>query len=63
MSGPRLRGAGSRGARIQTSCAAADAAERAAGRATEPDIPVSTARHLSAPLAATGGPIAYLPDT
>ena len=43
--------------------AAADAAERAAGRATEPDVPASTARHLSAPLAATGGPIAYLPDT
>ena len=42
--------------------AAADAAERAAGRATEPDVPASTARHLSAPLAATGGPIAYLPD-
>jgi hypothetical protein len=43
--------------------AAADAAERAAGRATEPDVPASTARHLSVPLAATGGTIAYLPDT
>ncbi len=43
--------------------AAADAAERAAGRATEPDVPASTTRHLSAPLAATGGPIAYLSET
>jgi hypothetical protein len=42
--------------------AAADAAERAAGRQTEPDVPTSNARHLSAPVAATGGPIAYLPD-
>ena len=42
--------------------ATVDAAERAAGRATEPDIPPSTARHLSAPLGATGGPIAYLPE-
>jgi uncharacterized protein YdeI (YjbR/CyaY-like superfamily) len=42
--------------------AAADAAERAAARATEADVPSSTARHLSAPLAATAGPIAYLPD-
>ena len=29
---------------------------------TEPDVPASTARHLSAPMAATGGPIAYLSD-
>ena len=43
--------------------AAADAAERAAGRVTEPNVPASTARYLSAPVAATGGPIAYLPDT
>jgi len=43
--------------------AAADPAERAAGRATEPDLPASTTRHLSATLAATGGPIAYLPET
>ncbi len=43
--------------------AAADAAERAAGRATEPDVPASTTRHLTAPLAATGGPIAYLSET
>jgi len=42
--------------------AAADAAERAAGREAEPDVPASTARHLSAPVAATGGPIAYLPE-
>ena len=39
--------------------AAADAAERAAGRATEPDVPASTTRHLQA----TGGPIAYLSET
>lgn len=43
--------------------ATADAAERAAGRAAEPDVPASTARHMSAPLAAPGGQIAYLPDT
>ncbi|MHB8397719.1 MAG: hypothetical protein ACYDCI_02120 [Candidatus Limnocylindrales bacterium] len=43
--------------------AAADAAERAAGRATEPDVPASTTRHLSAALATTGGPIAYLSET
>ena len=43
--------------------ATADAAERAAGRAAEPDVPASTTRHMSAPLAAPGGPIAYLPDT
>ena len=41
--------------------AAADAAERAAGREAEPDVPASTARHLSAPMATGGGPIAYLP--
>ena len=41
--------------------AAADAAERAAAREAEPDVPASTARHLSAPVAAAGGPIAYLP--
>ena len=39
--------------------AAADAAERAAGRATEPDVPVGSTRHLSA----TGGPIVYLAET
>jgi len=43
--------------------AAADAAERAAGRATEPDVPASSTRYLSAPLMATGGPIAYLSET
>ncbi len=42
--------------------AAADAAERAAGRALEPDVPGSTSRHLSAAPAASGGPIAYLPE-
>jgi hypothetical protein len=42
--------------------AAADAAERAAGREAEPDIPASTARHLSAPVMLPGGPIRYLPD-
>ena len=39
--------------------ATADAAERAAGRAVEPDVPASTARYLSAPIAASDGPIAY----
>ena len=43
--------------------AAADAAERAAGRVTEPNVSASTARYLSAPVTASGGPIAYLPDT
>jgi hypothetical protein len=42
--------------------AMADAAERAAGRAAEPDVPASTARHLSAPFAAAGGPIVFRPD-
>jgi uncharacterized protein YndB with AHSA1/START domain len=42
--------------------AAADAGERAAGRQAEPDVPASTARHLSAPVAASSAPIAYLPD-
>lgn len=42
--------------------ATADAEERAAGRATEPDLPVATTRHLSAPTAATGGPLVYLPE-
>jgi hypothetical protein len=36
--------------------AAADAAERAAGRSTEPDVPVSATRHLSEPVEATGDP-------
>lgn len=38
--------------------AAADAAERAAARATEPDVPASPTRHLSSQ-AASGRPIAY----
>ncbi len=42
--------------------ATADAAERAAGRAAEPDVPASTGRHLSEPLIPAGGPIAYLSD-
>ena len=42
--------------------AAADAAERAAGREAEPDVPASTARHLSGPIASAGGPIVYLSD-
>ena len=36
--------------------AAADAAERAAGRSTEPDVPASATRHLSEPAEATGDP-------
>jgi hypothetical protein len=43
--------------------AAADAAARAAGRATEPDVPASATRHLSAPVAATRGSTASLPET
>ena len=42
--------------------AAADAAARAADSATEPNVPANTARHLSEPLPAAGGPIDYLPD-
>jgi hypothetical protein len=42
--------------------AAADARERAAGRATEPDVPASAARFLSEPLVAAVTPIAYVPD-
>jgi hypothetical protein len=41
--------------------AAADAAARGASQATEPDVPASTARYMSAPLRAAG-PITYLPD-
>ena len=43
--------------------AAADAVERAAGRAAEPDVPPSIARHLSTPLASPPGPIPYPPST
>jgi hypothetical protein len=43
--------------------AAADAAERAAGRATEPAVSAGAARHLSAPLASARGPIAYVSET
>jgi hypothetical protein len=42
--------------------AAADAAERAAAREAEPDVPTSADRHLSAALPAAGGPIAYVSD-
>jgi len=42
--------------------AAANARERAAGRAAEPDVPASDARFLSEPLIGASGPIAYLPD-
>jgi hypothetical protein len=42
--------------------AAADARERAAGRAEEPGVPAGTARHLSEPVVAASGSIAYLPD-
>lgn len=42
--------------------AAADAAERAAGRAAEPEVPAGTGRHLWEPMGVAGGPIAYLPD-
>jgi hypothetical protein len=42
--------------------AGADAAERAAGREAEPDIPRSSVRHLTALLTAAPGLIAYLPD-
>jgi len=38
--------------------AEADALERAAGRDAEPDVPASTARHLSKPMVVAGGPIA-----
>ncbi len=43
--------------------AAADAAERAAAREAEPRIPAPAARHLSAPVSASGEPIAYLSET
>jgi hypothetical protein len=42
--------------------AAADAAERAAGRREEPAVPAGTGRYLSEPLIPAGGPIAYLSD-
>lgn len=57
-----FRGAVERDSATLLELAAADAAERAAGREAEPDVPASTARHLSAPLSASPGPIAYLPD-
>ena len=42
--------------------AMADAAERAAGRAAEPEVAAGTGRHLSGAHACRRGPIAYLPD-
>jgi hypothetical protein len=42
--------------------AAADAMERAAGNALEPDVPTSAARHLTRPVKAATGPIAYVPE-
>ena len=57
-----FRGAVERDSATLLELAAADAAERAAGREAEPDVPASTARHLSTPLTASPGPIAYLPD-
>jgi len=57
-----LRGVLTSGAAALIDLAAADAAERAAGREAEPDVPASTARHLSSPVTAAGGPIVYLPD-
>jgi len=47
---------------ILVELAAADAAQRAAGREAEPDVPASIARHLSTPVRTAVGPIAYLPD-
>ena len=57
-----FRGAVERDSATLLELAAADAAERAAGREAEPDVPASTARHLATPLTASPGPIAYLPD-
>ena len=54
MEGP-FRAAVMRDSATLIELAAADAAERAAGRAAEPDVPASTARHLSAPLTACRG--------
>ena len=47
---------------ILVELAAADAAQRAAGREAEPDVPASIARHLSTPVRTAVWPIAYLPD-
>ena len=58
----QLRASSSEHSATLIELAAADAAERAAGRQAEPDVPASTARHLAAPVTAAGGPIAYLPD-
>jgi len=57
-----FRGAVARDSATLIELAAADAAERAAGRQAEPDVPTSTTRHLISPMAAAPGPIAYLPD-
>jgi hypothetical protein len=42
--------------------AVADARERAAGRAAEPDVPASAARNLSEPLPTAGGSTTYESD-
>ena len=57
-----LRGVLTSSAAALIDLAAADAAERAGGGDAEPDVPASVARHLSAPVAGAGGPIAYLSD-
>jgi hypothetical protein len=57
-----LRGSIMRDSAALSELAAADARERAEGRAAEPDAPASAARHILEPLIATGGPIAYLPE-
>jgi uncharacterized protein YndB with AHSA1/START domain len=58
----QFRGAVTRDGATLIELAAADAAERAAGREAEPEVPASTARHLSAPLTTSPGPISFLPD-
>jgi hypothetical protein len=42
--------------------AAADARERAAGRAMEPDVPATVARHLTQPVSGPSRPIDILPE-
>ncbi len=57
-----LRGVLTSAAEVLIDLAAADAAERAAGRESEPDLPDGSARHLAAPMTAAPGPITYLPE-
>lgn len=42
--------------------AGADAAARAAARSDEPELPRTTARHLTAPVPTAGGPIDFTAD-